>query len=79
MIVEETQALWDIGINVWERYTGPYRDDAKPMIEAMLRKRRSAARRRAGPLVGPPQARHARHACRGHDCLDLGDLRLPAG
>jgi hypothetical protein len=24
---------------VWERYTGPYSDDAKPMIEAMLRKR----------------------------------------
>jgi PPOX class probable F420-dependent enzyme len=39
VIVEEPQALWDIGINVWERYTGPYNDDAKPMIEAMLRKR----------------------------------------
>jgi PPOX class probable F420-dependent enzyme len=39
VIVEEPQALWDIGVNVWERYTGPYRDDAKPMIEAMLRKR----------------------------------------
>jgi PPOX class probable F420-dependent enzyme len=39
VIVEEPQALWDIGINVWERYTGPYREDAKPMIEAMLRKR----------------------------------------
>ena len=39
VIVEEPQALWDIGINVWERYTGPYSDDAKPMIEAMLRKR----------------------------------------
>ena len=39
VIVEEPQALWDIGINVWERYTGPYSDDARPMIEAMLRKR----------------------------------------
>ena len=39
VIVEEPQVLWDIGINVWERYTGPYSDDAKPMIEAMLRKR----------------------------------------
>jgi len=39
VIVEEPQALWDIGVNVWERYTGPYSDDAKPMIEAMLRKR----------------------------------------
>jgi PPOX class probable F420-dependent enzyme len=39
VIVEEPEALWDIGVNVWERYTGPYTDDAKPMIEAMLRKR----------------------------------------
>lgn len=39
VIVEEPRALWDIGINVWERYTGPYSEDAKPMIEAMLRKR----------------------------------------
>ena len=39
VIVEEPQALWDIGVNVWERYTGPYSDDARPMIEAMLRKR----------------------------------------
>ena len=39
VIVDDPQALWDIGINVWERYTGPYREDAKPMIEAMLRKR----------------------------------------
>jgi PPOX class probable F420-dependent enzyme len=39
VIVEEPQALWDIGVNVWERYTGPYSDDAKPMIEVMLRKR----------------------------------------
>ena len=39
VIVEDPQALWDIGVNVWERYTGPYSEDAKPMIEAMLRKR----------------------------------------
>ena len=39
VIVEDPEALWDIGVNVWERYTGPYSDDAKPMIEAMLRKR----------------------------------------
>ncbi|HEY7072498.1 MAG TPA: PPOX class F420-dependent oxidoreductase [Acidimicrobiales bacterium] len=39
VIVDDPQALWDIGVNVWERYTGPYSDDAKPMIEAMLHKR----------------------------------------
>jgi PPOX class probable F420-dependent enzyme len=39
VILDDPEALWDIGVNVWERYTGPYSDDAKPMIEAMLHKR----------------------------------------
>lgn len=39
VIVEDPDALWQIGVNVWERYTGPYTDDAKPMVETMLRKR----------------------------------------
>jgi len=39
VIVEDADALWEIGVNVWERYTGPFTDDAKPMVEAMLRKR----------------------------------------
>jgi PPOX class probable F420-dependent enzyme len=39
VIVEDPDALWQIGLNVWERYTGPYTEDAKPMIETMLRKR----------------------------------------
>ena len=39
VIVEDADALWEIGVNVWERYTGPLTDDAKPMVEAMLRKR----------------------------------------
>ena len=38
-IVEDPDALWQIGVNVWERYTGRFTEDAKPMIEAMLRKR----------------------------------------
>jgi PPOX class probable F420-dependent enzyme len=39
VILDDPKALWDIGVNVWERYNGPYSDDAKPMIEAMLHKR----------------------------------------
>ena len=38
-IVDDPAALWDVGVSVWERYTGTYTDDAKPMIETMLRKR----------------------------------------
>ena len=39
VIVEDPEALWQIGVNVWERYTGPFTEDAKPMVETMLRKR----------------------------------------
>jgi PPOX class probable F420-dependent enzyme len=39
VIVEDPEALWDIGVNVWERYTGKFTPEAKPMVEAMLRKR----------------------------------------
>jgi PPOX class probable F420-dependent enzyme len=39
VIVDDPDALWDIGVNVWERYTGPYTDEAKPLVEFMLHKR----------------------------------------
>lgn len=39
VIVEDPDALWAIGVNVWERYTGPYTDEAKPLVEMMLQKR----------------------------------------
>lgn len=38
-IVEDPDALWNIGVNVWERYTGPYTEEAKPLVETMLHKR----------------------------------------
>lgn len=38
-IVDDADALWAVGVNVWERYTGPYSDEVKPMVEFMLAKR----------------------------------------
>jgi PPOX class probable F420-dependent enzyme len=38
-IVDDPDALWRVGVNVWERYTGPYTEEARPMVEAMLAKR----------------------------------------
>jgi PPOX class probable F420-dependent enzyme len=38
-IVDDPDALWAVGVNVWERYTGPYTDELKPMVEFMLNKR----------------------------------------
>jgi PPOX class probable F420-dependent enzyme len=39
VIVEDPELMWKAGISVWERYTGPYSDDKRPMVEMMLRKR----------------------------------------
>jgi len=39
VVVEDQDVLWQVGTNLWERYTGPYTADAKPMVETMLRKR----------------------------------------
>jgi PPOX class probable F420-dependent enzyme len=38
-VIDDPGFLWRIGVSVWERYYGPYTDDAKPMVEGMLNKR----------------------------------------
>lgn len=38
-VVDDPEALWAVGVNVWERYHGEYTDEVKPMVEFMLRKR----------------------------------------
>jgi hypothetical protein len=39
VIVDDPDQLWNIGVSVWERYTGPYTDEARPLVETMLTKR----------------------------------------
>ncbi len=39
VVVEDPAQLWRVGVGVWERYTGPYTDEARPYVEAMLSKR----------------------------------------
>ncbi len=38
-IVEDPESLWKVGVNVWERYNGPYTEEVKPLVEFMLHKR----------------------------------------
>lgn len=38
-IVDDPDALWKVGVSVWERYNGPYSDEVKPLVEFMLNKR----------------------------------------
>ncbi len=38
-IVEDPDAIWAVGVGVWERYNGPYSEEVKPLVEFMLNKR----------------------------------------
>jgi PPOX class probable F420-dependent enzyme len=38
-VSEDPDLLWRVGIAVWERYNGPYTEEMRPFVEAMLRKR----------------------------------------
>ncbi|HUY87088.1 MAG TPA: pyridoxamine 5'-phosphate oxidase family protein [Acidimicrobiales bacterium] len=37
--VEDSERMWELGINLYERYYGTYSDELKPFIETMLHKR----------------------------------------
>ena len=39
VIIEDPDAIFAVGVSVWERYTGPYAEDKKPFVEMMLNKR----------------------------------------
>ncbi|MCB0977149.1 MAG: PPOX class F420-dependent oxidoreductase [Acidimicrobiales bacterium] len=38
-IVDDADALWRVGVDIWERYNGPYSEEVKPLVEFMLHKR----------------------------------------
>ena len=38
-IIDDPDAVFQVGISVWERYTGPYSEEMKPAVEMMINKR----------------------------------------
>src|SRR5690349_12609934 len=32
-IVEDPDTIWQVAVNVWERYNGPYSEEVKPLVE----------------------------------------------
>lgn len=38
-IADDSDTLFRVGVSVWERYTGPYSDEMKPMVDQMMNKR----------------------------------------
>src|SRR5437667_440772 len=37
-IVEEPERMWEMGVNLFERYQGTYTEEMRPFVEAMLHK-----------------------------------------
>jgi PPOX class probable F420-dependent enzyme len=38
-VIEDPDQLFELGVSVFERYQGPYSEEMKPFVEAMLNKR----------------------------------------
>ena len=38
-VVDDPEKIWELGVNLFERYYGTYTEDLRPMIEVMLNKR----------------------------------------
>ena len=38
-VVDDPDTIWKVGVNVFERYNGPYTAEMKPFVEIMLNKR----------------------------------------
>ena len=65
VVLDDAEALWEVGVSVWERYTGPYTEDMKPFVEMMLNKR-------VAVRVDVERIRSWDHAKLGMDPMPLG-------
>jgi PPOX class probable F420-dependent enzyme len=65
VVVDDPDALWAVGVSVWERYTGPYTEDMRPFVEIMLTKR-------VAVRVDVERTRSWDHAKLGMDPLPVG-------
>ena len=39
VIIEDEDVVWDVCVNIWERYNGPYSEEMKPFVEFMAKNR----------------------------------------
>jgi PPOX class probable F420-dependent enzyme len=39
VVVDDPDALWTVGVSVFERYMGPYTEEMRPLVEVMINNR----------------------------------------
>lgn len=71
-VVEDADALWAVGVSVWERYNGEYTEEVKPLVEFMLHKR-------VAVRVAVDRVRSWDHRKLGLDPIPLGGSTAPKG
>jgi PPOX class probable F420-dependent enzyme len=71
-IVEDPDLLWRVGVGVWERYTGPYTEEARPLVEFMLQKR-------VAVRVDVDRVRSWDHRKLGLEPMEIGGTTAPSG
>jgi PPOX class probable F420-dependent enzyme len=64
-VLDDADALWAVGVSVWERYNGPYTEEMRPFVEIMLNKR-------VAVRVDVKRIRSWDHAKLGMDPMPLG-------
>jgi PPOX class probable F420-dependent enzyme len=65
VVVDDADALWAVGVSIWERYTGPYTEEMRPFVEIMLNKR-------VAVRVDVERTRSWDHKKLGMDAMPLG-------
>ncbi|MFD4192933.1 MULTISPECIES: pyridoxamine 5'-phosphate oxidase family protein [Amycolatopsis] len=70
VISEDPDEIWAVGVNVFERYYGPYSAELRPAVEMMLNKR-------VVVRVDPVRVRSWDHRKLGLDPMPLGGSTAP--
>jgi PPOX class probable F420-dependent enzyme len=69
-IVEDLDVVWDVCVNVFERYNAPYTEELKPFVELM-------AKNRVVVRLDPVRTRSWDHRKLGMAPMDLGGSTAP--
>jgi PPOX class probable F420-dependent enzyme len=65
VIVEDTDVVWDVCVNIFERYNAPYTEELRPFVELM-------AHNRVAVRLDVDRVRSWDHRKLGMDPIDLG-------
>ena len=70
VVVEDEDVVWDVCVNIFERYNAPYTDEMKPFVEFM-------AKNRAAIRLDVDRVRSWDHRKLGLPAMELGGSTAP--